>query len=299
MARVVWSALSTNHSSESKLQQSIGWSVYLISQSLVPRQSPSSCSSSVACFGLRACTVVDHPSKSARTVEWAALRPTASHDWRGQVHVHVQLDIAAGDICLPALLVDFASIIRLCTNILASTLSGSPVFFPAEVRRTHLSSDPICQLHHHIVHTGRVHLDTFSTTATMAQQSSSEHGKARHTSMHDSARGSPEPHVAALDGFHSLVKDINEVLGPSSGIDSAEIDVDELKSLMASYQSDSAEWTKYAFEDQTRAYTRNLVDDCNGKSNLVSRVVKKSSWFMRKARAHHGHHSNGSLSSLL
>ena len=85
-------------------------------------------------------------------------------------------------------------------------------------------------------------------------------------SLHDSARASPEP----LDGFDKLIRDINIVLGPSSGINSADVDVEELKTLMGHYSSNEAEWERYAFSDYSRAYTRNLVDNCNGKSNLVS-----------------------------
>jgi hypothetical protein len=84
-------------------------------------------------------------------------------------------------------------------------------------------------------------------------------------SLHDSARGSPEP----FDGFGDLVQDINTILGPSNGIDSAGIDVEELKHVMAKYRSCEAEWERYAFADYSRGYTRNLVDNCNGKSNLV------------------------------
>jgi len=86
-------------------------------------------------------------------------------------------------------------------------------------------------------------------------------------SLHDSARGSPEP---PQDTFHRLVADINEILGPCNGIDSAGIDVEELKSAMRGYTGPDEEWAKYAFADFSRAYTRNLVDSGNGKSNLVS-----------------------------
>ena len=88
-------------------------------------------------------------------------------------------------------------------------------------------------------------------------------------SLHDSARGSPEPEP--LDGFHTLVRDINEILGPCNGIDSANVDVGELKFIMRDYQSVESEWQKYAFADYSRAYTRNLVDRGNGKCNLVCR----------------------------
>lgn len=86
-------------------------------------------------------------------------------------------------------------------------------------------------------------------------------------SLHDSARGSPEPE----DGFHELVDDINAILGPCNGIDSEGVDVEELTHVMGRYESCEAEWISYAFADESRAYTRNLVDNCNGKSNLVSR----------------------------
>ena len=71
------------------------------------------------------------------------------------------------------------------------------------------------------------------------------------------------------DKFHQLVDDLSRILGPSSGLDSADIDVKHLEELMASYISKESEWQKYAFSDLTRGYTRNLVDEGNGKSNLV------------------------------
>lgn len=106
--------------------------------------------------------------------------------------------------------------------------------------------------------------------STTARRSSSDAGCEKPASLHDSARGSPEPPSLALDGFHSLVNEINDILGPSNGIDSAGIDVEELKRAMSAYGSDEAEWERYAFGDKSRAYTRNLIDNCNGKSNLVS-----------------------------
>jgi cysteine dioxygenase len=71
------------------------------------------------------------------------------------------------------------------------------------------------------------------------------------------------------DGFHTLVQAINEKLGPSNGIDSADVDENELQRLMEAYISDESEWAKYFFPSQTIPYTRNLVDKGNGKSNLV------------------------------
>jgi cysteine dioxygenase len=71
------------------------------------------------------------------------------------------------------------------------------------------------------------------------------------------------------DGFHQLVRDLSNVLGSSSGIDSADVDPKDLQTLMEEYNSNKLEWIKYAFGDKSRAYTRNLVDKGNGKSNLV------------------------------
>lgn len=100
------------------------------------------------------------------------------------------------------------------------------------------------------------------------------------SSIHDSARGSPE----LLNGFEKLVHDINSILGPCNGIDSAGIDVDELKAAMSNYDSNENEWSRYAFADHTRAYTRNLVDAGNGKSNLLILV-----WTPGKSSPIHDH----------
>jgi hypothetical protein len=73
-----------------------------------------------------------------------------------------------------------------------------------------------------------------------------------------------------LNPFHQLVADLSKILGPSSGLNSSDIDVRELQKLMENYISSRPEWDKYAFQDLSRGYTRNLVDEGNGKSNLVS-----------------------------
>jgi hypothetical protein len=71
------------------------------------------------------------------------------------------------------------------------------------------------------------------------------------------------------DHFQTLVQALSEKLGPSSGIDSSDVDETELQQLMEDYVSDETEWAKYFFPAPTMAYTRNLVDKGNGKSNLV------------------------------
>jgi cysteine dioxygenase len=75
-----------------------------------------------------------------------------------------------------------------------------------------------------------------------------------------------------LDAFHKLVSDLSKILGPSSGLNSEDIDVQKLFKLMEDYTSSELDWSKYAFSDLGRGYTRNLVDEGNGKCNLVSPV---------------------------
>jgi cysteine dioxygenase len=71
------------------------------------------------------------------------------------------------------------------------------------------------------------------------------------------------------DDFHRLAQALSDVLGPSSGIDSDDVDETELIQLMEKYTSRESEWRPYAFADPSRNYTRNLVDEGNGKSNLL------------------------------
>ncbi|KIN06231.1 hypothetical protein OIDMADRAFT_155190 [Oidiodendron maius Zn] len=72
-----------------------------------------------------------------------------------------------------------------------------------------------------------------------------------------------------MDPFHRLVSDLSRILGPSSGLNSSDIEVTELQKLMESYTSKESDWSRYAFSDFSRGYTRNLVDEGNGKSNLL------------------------------
>jgi cysteine dioxygenase len=71
------------------------------------------------------------------------------------------------------------------------------------------------------------------------------------------------------DPFHCLVKSLSDVLGPSSGINSADVNPQDLINLMSIYTSNETEWKEYALSDPSRNYTRNLVDKGNGKSNLL------------------------------
>lgn len=75
--------------------------------------------------------------------------------------------------------------------------------------------------------------------------------------------------IDRYDDFHRLVRDLSDVLGPSSGINSDDVDENDLIRLMEEYASDERQWHQYAFADPSRNYTRNLVDEGNGKSNLL------------------------------
>jgi cysteine dioxygenase len=97
--------------------------------------------------------------------------------------------------------------------------------------------------------------------------SASVAGSEKPDSLHDSARGTPEPQPAIQDKFQGLVDEINTILEPSNGLD---IDIEELQRVMASYESEESEWAQYAFGCEKRPYTRNLVDAGNGRHNLVS-----------------------------
>ena len=75
--------------------------------------------------------------------------------------------------------------------------------------------------------------------------------------------------VKQLDAFHKLVQDLSDILGPSSGLDSEDVDPLDIQHLMEKYISRKSEWERYALKDPSRTFTRNLVDRGNGKSNLV------------------------------
>ncbi|OAL68874.1 cysteine dioxygenase [Trichophyton violaceum] len=94
--------------------------------------------------------------------------------------------------------------------------------------------------------------------------------------------------VKGKDAFHKLVDDLSAVLGPSSGLDSDDVDPMDIQKLMEGYVSNHEEWQRYALADESRAYARNLVDEGNGKSNLLILVWNpgKSSPIHDHANAH-------------
>ncbi|PSN67931.1 cysteine dioxygenase type I [Corynespora cassiicola Philippines] len=84
--------------------------------------------------------------------------------------------------------------------------------------------------------------------------------------------------------LEALVESLREKLGPCSGINSEDVNEKELQSLMERYISNEAEWRKYFFPSSSHAYTRNLVDKGNGKSNLLILV-----WSPGKGSPVHDH----------
>lgn len=84
--------------------------------------------------------------------------------------------------------------------------------------------------------------------------------------------GNPSPKLRSnVDAarFDELVKALKMALGPCSGLTSEDVDVAYLTRLMEEYNAHGQGWERYAMGDASRGYTRNLVDEGNGKSNLV------------------------------
>ncbi|KAJ5219099.1 uncharacterized protein N7498_001198 [Penicillium cinerascens] len=96
--------------------------------------------------------------------------------------------------------------------------------------------------------------------------------------------GSPSNSERDFDAFEKLVEDLRTALGSSSGLDSDDVDPMNIQQLMEKYISNSSEWESYALGDTSRAYTRNLIDEGNGKSNLLILV-----WSPQKGSAIHDH----------
>jgi len=82
------------------------------------------------------------------------------------------------------------------------------------------------------------------------------------------------------DRFEALVQALSDKLGPCSGINSDDVDEKELQKLMEDYVSDESEWEKYSMTQPNTAYTRNLVDKGNGKSNLVTFISSWVCWIL-------------------
>jgi cysteine dioxygenase len=80
----------------------------------------------------------------------------------------------------------------------------------------------------------------------------------------------PRDAAPSTNTFWKLVQNIRHNLGPSSGIDSDEAQTEYLRALMRDYKSNPKEWAQFARADMSKSYTRNTVENMNGKANLVS-----------------------------
>ncbi|KAI8988906.1 RmlC-like cupin domain-containing protein [Pilobolus umbonatus] len=65
-----------------------------------------------------------------------------------------------------------------------------------------------------------------------------------------------------------LIQSIHGVLG-DGGLDSSQINANKIIELMEFYSAHSDDWNEYTLFDHSRPYTRNLIDDGNGKFNLM------------------------------
>ncbi|KAL4810717.1 RmlC-like cupin domain-containing protein [Aspergillus unguis] len=86
------------------------------------------------------------------------------------------------------------------------------------------------------------------------------------------------------NAFEDLVQALSTALGPSSGLDSDDVDPRDIQRLMESYKSNKEDWLHYALGDNNKSYTRNLIDEGNGKSNLLILV-----WSPGRGSAIHDH----------
>lgn len=108
------------------------------------------------------------------------------------------------------------------------------------------------------------------------------------------SHGVPNVGPFQQDQFEQLVSALKEALGPSSGLTCDDVDVDFLTRLMQDYDSSDRGWTRFAFGDKSRGYTRNLVDEGNGKSNLLVLV-----WTPGKGSPIHDHGNAHCLMKIL
>lgn len=104
------------------------------------------------------------------------------------------------------------------------------------------------------------------------------------------------------NNFGKLIADLKAILGTSKGLSSEEVNIDQVKKIMEDYESDEAEWGRFALSDALKGYTRNGVVNINGNANLLVLV-----WSPGKGSAIHDHANahccmkilKGQLSELL
>ncbi|RKP07546.1 RmlC-like cupin domain-containing protein, partial [Thamnocephalis sphaerospora] len=92
--------------------------------------------------------------------------------------------------------------------------------------------------------------------------------------------------------LNDLVRLLREEMG-EHGLDDKQVSVARIQKLMANYQSRDEDWRQYAMFDKHR-YTRNLVDDGNGKFNLLVLA-----WGEQHQSAIHDHSGSHCVMKLL
>lgn len=83
--------------------------------------------------------------------------------------------------------------------------------------------------------------------------------------------GKLEPSCAQKQRYalSDLISDIKRHLGSSSGISSSDVDEEYLKELLHRYQSNCDDWLPFYYNDKSKAYTRNAIENINQKANIV------------------------------
>ncbi|CAL5871445.1 uncharacterized protein PFLUO_LOCUS5696 [Penicillium psychrofluorescens] len=81
-----------------------------------------------------------------------------------------------------------------------------------------------------------------------------------------------------------LVRDIKAHLGESGGISSTDVNEKYLISLAQKYASQPSDWAKYFYNDTSKNYTRNAIENINQKANILLLV-----WNPRKGSPIHDH----------
>lgn len=76
-------------------------------------------------------------------------------------------------------------------------------------------------------------------------------------------------HYTPEYNLDDLVRDIKEYLGESGGISSTDVDNEYLISLAQKYMSDPSDWAQYFYNDTSKNYTRNAIENINHKANIV------------------------------
>lgn len=84
--------------------------------------------------------------------------------------------------------------------------------------------------------------------------------------------------------FGAMIRKLQDLLGTSHGLSLEDIDVEQVKEIMESYESDERDWEHLALHDPSRNYLRNGIININNNANLLILV-----WSPGKLSAIHDH----------